>query len=837
MNKKFLSAVLFGALMVTSTGTFVSCKDYDDDIDQINNTLNDLKSQIAALQTEVESGNWVTDLVDVEGGFKVTFNNGRTYTIVNGKDGDKGETGAAGAAGDKLTIDEATGEWKINDKATGWFANKKDQAAEVFLPKIEGGYWYFYNTEKKEYEPSGYKANGAAYAIDANGKYTMYLPTEDGKDMVKIELPKYALTSLELATSGDETPWMNYAVASKDFKDELTGISYKKDELIPLATADGKTGFDVRVVANPTNTDLSDCPFSLIASDGSTLFTEGAARKYDGGIIRSAVDGLKSVNFNLAGGLKADSKAFKNVSTPITGNLSGYKLSKFAVASNEISTQYGVCVNIYKATTLVNVNGNSWVKIGKEYSIFGKNDNKAAIQGEDQNFIKGNAVSYKLDLDKNYKDAYNVTISGDKFTVGTYTDKALPFIVSYTTEKGTKESVTVYVKVIKDEVANVTLSASHKLDASKTKVYFSLDNVLNALTAEQKIAWKESKITLNEFTLESTITKENGDPKYTINLTPSFAKKDNSGNWVANNVTPADATALEITVNPATAGVVADKYTQAVYKFTFGTNELNAAVDLTLTNPKTLTRIASLFDGDNVVAYGEGNKANGEKFNVLSVYEQNGATFDKANFNVEVVKNGDFSDADAAKWQTNGSQITITDKAQLYNEVAKVKVSVPVFTGNNDNMFTDVIYVTAKSPVKEGTIEALKTTLSLKQSKSASFGKADFSAKDVWGTAYNLFGYTYEDGKNADGTTKYSWAAPATKYINNIEVSSSTSLVKAEATYNKASNKEYEEMTGFKVTVDNEAALQSGDKVTITIKITDMWGMEFTKDVELTVEK
>ena len=33
MNKKFLSAILFGALMVTSsTGTFVSCKDYDDDI-------------------------------------------------------------------------------------------------------------------------------------------------------------------------------------------------------------------------------------------------------------------------------------------------------------------------------------------------------------------------------------------------------------------------------------------------------------------------------------------------------------------------------------------------------------------------------------------------------------------------------------------------------------------------------------------------------------------------------------------------------------------------------------------------------------------------------------
>ena len=39
MNKKFLSAILFGALMVSSTGTFVSCKDYDDDIDNINKEL------------------------------------------------------------------------------------------------------------------------------------------------------------------------------------------------------------------------------------------------------------------------------------------------------------------------------------------------------------------------------------------------------------------------------------------------------------------------------------------------------------------------------------------------------------------------------------------------------------------------------------------------------------------------------------------------------------------------------------------------------------------------------------------------------------------------------
>ena len=61
MNKKFLSAILFGALMVTSTGTFVSCKDYDDDIDNLQEQINklatkeDMTSQIATLQAALNT--------------------------------------------------------------------------------------------------------------------------------------------------------------------------------------------------------------------------------------------------------------------------------------------------------------------------------------------------------------------------------------------------------------------------------------------------------------------------------------------------------------------------------------------------------------------------------------------------------------------------------------------------------------------------------------------------------------------------------------------------------------------------------------------------------------
>ena len=55
MNKKFLSAILFGALMVTSTGTFVSCKDYDDDIDSLQGQVDTNESAIDALKSQLSS--------------------------------------------------------------------------------------------------------------------------------------------------------------------------------------------------------------------------------------------------------------------------------------------------------------------------------------------------------------------------------------------------------------------------------------------------------------------------------------------------------------------------------------------------------------------------------------------------------------------------------------------------------------------------------------------------------------------------------------------------------------------------------------------------------------
>lgn len=84
MKRKFVKVMFFGALAL-STVTYVGCKDYDDDIDNLQTQIDANKASIADLQAKVNDGKWVKDVVKIEGGFRITFNNEDSYDIVNGK--------------------------------------------------------------------------------------------------------------------------------------------------------------------------------------------------------------------------------------------------------------------------------------------------------------------------------------------------------------------------------------------------------------------------------------------------------------------------------------------------------------------------------------------------------------------------------------------------------------------------------------------------------------------------------------------------------------------------------------------------------------------------------
>ena len=266
MNKKFLSAILFGALMVSSTGTFVSCKDYDDDIDAINKELTDLKSKLSDLESKVNAGGaYVTKIESVDGGFKVSVSDGTSYNL----------TVASAAPGSKVVIDDKTGEISIDGKATGWFATTGEgEEAVDMTPYVKDGYWYFYDKTAKDFVKSEYKAAGDAYAVVKDGVVTLHMPDESGKmQSIVLPLTANALTAISLPAgltigntvatdAADDAEAISSAKAAKlDWKGPKGAI--EKDQFLvgQIGVAD--------LVVSPKNYDLSAQKLTLVDSKGN----------------------------------------------------------------------------------------------------------------------------------------------------------------------------------------------------------------------------------------------------------------------------------------------------------------------------------------------------------------------------------------------------------------------------------------------------------------------------------------------------------------------------------------------------------------------------------------
>ena len=82
MRKKYLSALLFGALLFASAGTFTSCKDYDDDINNLQEQINAVASDLNDLKTKVEAMGGVKDVTFADGVLTVVSDKGNTtYNI------------------------------------------------------------------------------------------------------------------------------------------------------------------------------------------------------------------------------------------------------------------------------------------------------------------------------------------------------------------------------------------------------------------------------------------------------------------------------------------------------------------------------------------------------------------------------------------------------------------------------------------------------------------------------------------------------------------------------------------------------------------------------------
>ena len=71
MKKKFYGALLLGSVLLA--GGMVSCSDYDDDINSLNDRVTAVEQTVKELQEKINAGAVITDVQTTEDGVKVTL--------------------------------------------------------------------------------------------------------------------------------------------------------------------------------------------------------------------------------------------------------------------------------------------------------------------------------------------------------------------------------------------------------------------------------------------------------------------------------------------------------------------------------------------------------------------------------------------------------------------------------------------------------------------------------------------------------------------------------------------------------------------------------------------
>ena len=494
--------------MVTSTGTFVSCKDYDDDIDEINGKIDKIETTLSELESKIgdkgvssvtfDEKTGVLTVVDGTGSHTYTIKTTapsveKTVVTVDGKDL-KVDGKVIGQLGD--TVEVKDNELYVNGKATGIKVGK--------------------------------------YAIlenDADGMYTITLPDANG-EMKTIKLPK--ATSGMMSVTANEATFTAKSIAST----APDGIAWgKAPEAITWKGAKGNiakgqlllgryTEGEVTVV--PSSYNLGAQTLKLVASDGSVapvtvtatannnlIYGERAASANGNWTVAITMDETVTAdNIATAFATEVESKA-KNVKYALSVNgdlVTGYE---FVIDTDETAETTAL------AATKIKVGGAEGTDAAKAasnpltISDFKLGTNEIIIEDK----AADNADAHKVydayleigDIDK--AGRYGVTVNGMKITAA---DKAakqeIPFIVHILDVTGTETKqyikVTFVAATVEDEpIADQT----YKLMPEKNFV-IDLGNTFTGLTDEQadkvqgNITWATDGNFFKEDITESNVT-------------------------------------------------------------------------------------------------------------------------------------------------------------------------------------------------------------------------------------------------------------------------------------------------------------------------------------------
>ena len=874
MNKKFLSVILFSALMVGTTGTFTSCKDYDDDIDQINNELTEIKSSLSALQAKVDAGKYVTNVTKSGDGIVVTWNDGTSSTIETIK-GDKGDKG------DKvtITIDPTSKNWMIDGIDTGICAEGKDGAGtsgtngvDAKSPSISEttGNWvvYAWDSEKQEYvgTDTGVSAKGAsAYVVDKGNYYELNVAVDKaGSAYTTVKLPKtpVVITEIEvlgqiienadgsakLTAGGNAGIPYNFTLVSKAQAkawNDLDG-SKKLKENQALSTLSNS---DLLIRIAPAALDASEFSFKMVNSKlGEAPMTLGAPEAFNGLLTRAVSgNGLWKVAVSANEGETYKDNAAYNANFTYKSNPIAYALQE----ADGFATTYNLSFKYDNSIDLT----------AEPVSI---NDEALATLPNTTPVTVGEMLTVEFDNPQNVYDAYieideatqvrwGITdIEGLSFKVGKLADNItttyFPIIVHYVTLDGNTASTTYNIKPAKT-LNGVTVLESQNIEISATaannKKDYSLTPMFEDLAGSALILWKadveDKAITVyrvestgdvveaglaNAVTFDKSALKDITKLTLNVDAARTTAYKLDKSYYAKIDFKDANGEILNTVKVPFTLSIPALSKFLVKENVVFGTTSTGKAYMNTedLVTPAAGTPYASRY-------------AFKHAFNKFDNVYANSSTITFAIDPAQKINNAAVANTHAKLTDASTSDVAIEligDKA--YHTPINIVISDAKYLGiyayGETERAANAFKLDVMSPIEQGTVEAASAAgISVVATSEgvAKLYEKDFKAATYAGIAYKIF----KDKFAATGDTEATlYTSP---YISDVTFESANTnvfTVEKNGVGAKKNGNKVEE--GYVEVTPKNAGYDTTEKLNVTVK--DIWGYTKKADINVTVK-
>ena len=886
MNKKFLSAILFGALMVTSTGTFVSCKDYDDDIENLQGQISANASAIAELKALIGDGNYVTSVTVSGQNLVVNTKNGST-TVALPECED--EVGSLAEVKDN--------ELYIDGKATGIKVAEAEKEFQVPVKIVEGEWAVL--QEDGTYLSTNIPASGVTAVKNDKGQWVLSVYNADGeKESIVLPTAASLISEAEIQGFLYPTAWMEYvynqwgnttrspiafdayknriaydfSIVGENNNGALTDAqkAWNKESMTKKLTvgqalstiSSSNSAFLIRIA--PATVDASELEFSFVNSQMKGIDVElGAPVAYNGLLAESGraahENGLWAIPVSAKEGVVYEDSEDYMSQFQVFDDYQNAPYIKFALKEKEgFVSSFDMTFERFEEELTSEV-----------YDVRATLNKEAIVDFENERYV--------YDAHMHFSEAdvirWGIQYSGNgvNFTVTKLNDElTIPAIyptVDYVTLDGKVHSEEIVVRINKDVNTTVYDSNNIKLksDNSKNNFTISLDKMFNALGHDESVLWKNDIVWADVKYYRVKEGNESVDQRVqNEEITTTFLKSNGAAiasvkeGLFKNDALGATAS-VKVNVNYEAALDRTKQYYALIsfYRVSDGAAVNTIKVPFTISIPtlvELLNKEQVVFGGttDGTAVLNEYDYALDPAAVQYSLkYAFNGLADSFAaatmEFIVDPYQTIKIDGADVAMASlvnmVRGNQATAivelngaTGEKHAYNKPINIQVKdgakyLGVYAYTKEERAEAAFTLKLVSPIEQGTLTAKNGENAIIEVIATEDGKAkvtesDLVAKTYAGIAYKVF----KDATFVDGVAT-AWSSP---YIKENPVFESTNTNVFTVGDVKAATKDGDgNVTGGYVVI-NPMNVAYTDAVPVKVTVTDVWG--YKKQVEISVK-